>query len=1727
MSYEAAQYSLIPSTKNALAPRGGLAFDGTASTRATSTLTNQAIGTDAFSVSVMVEIPSTNPVSERGIFVLGSSVTSGDAGGSVQGYVTTGGVLALVFRGATSADYRYSSVSTSVVSAFGGKTVSIVMVRSTTTGLSVYINGVLQTLAADGTAGTPPAWTTGSCTSTYLTLGLGSSSGLEFVGKIYSVSLYNLALAQSDVTEIYQLNGAVPERYKFGTQVSQIGTGFGWANGASDGTTIATSNGNGGGGITFTAVAGTRTGGVGAYVMQLNSLGVGSLSYINKSTAGQPRGNNLRQPFRYSLWIRRTAGSIVNMSLGRDSAGSAANNITGITASWQQFSGIAYYTDGINVDLNGELYIGLGSVGAAESVQIDDLIIQPISAVVYLPLEDGTGLTAYDVSTNALNATLTATGVTWTKPVAPASFTAPALTSLTLSGGSSGATLVLGQGTSGVATLTSKGGTAVRLTGSDGGAGTSIAEFYNGSTVTAWVAGGGVFSTPRVSGTGTGLILASNAIGQPLQFFLASEVARFSPTNGNLLIGTTTDITGTGGLHVAGTATATAVGAGGGGAFRVGTNVNLSGNAGGASYFGGNLNVSASAGAELTNTVTNSNAGTAAFANVAASNGTTKLWMVKLGTGYATAGRYAQNAGLIEDDSSAGLGISTISGPLNFYGSAGAVRATLTGAGVFNITNTTSASSSTTGALTIGNGTAATNVAIGAGNIVAGANVQAIGNLNVGAVGSDFASGRVNILTASDTVPGLSFGGSNYGFGVLEKTDGNLYFSRRQASTTNTTWLSVDRATGAATFAGAVTLPATGDLRYGPTLGSGFVTIGDAGTFTLRNASADAYLTANNSGFNVLRAATFAGQGNFQAASPQIVIGAGATAINQIGFLYSSGGQYFGLSGNRNPNSGVFANIAGTHASIDLDTGSGGSSITFRTTATPNTLGNVMLTLASSGKAIFENAAIIQGLTVGLGGSDIFGNVAVGIEALLNNTTGSPNTAIGSLSLYNNTTGSANTAIASASLYNNTTGSSNTAIGYQALYNNTTGSVNNATGGFALYYNTTGRGNTANGEGALYAIEPTSKAISAFADYSATVADTVRATSVGHGLTGTVTREITGTVNYNGSYSVTVINADSFYFTATFVETETGWWSVYSEGNYNTALGANAGSGIVTGSGNTILGANVEGPATDLINNIILGNGTGAIKARHDGTNWTLTGAVTSTGAITAPGVVLSVNTALFSADASLSSYSTTNGVYLNGHAAGWLRLSGSGGGVAQIQLNGGATGSITMKTATANALVLNGTTGAATLTSTSYTTNIGLAPAASIVGAYQVTAAPTVETPVLGVGDGTRSGAIYGMQNGANISQFRFGHQQGSTFYESVKFYSGLTAATHVATFSGTTPSSLTTNGAVVVAGGVGIGGAVTASYLNSVGGSAFNQFGSGTRTKATLSGASGEVAFDNGTVDSPGVHFYYGNNANYGIDATASSGLRLVKSMDEAGGTVVASFTDTAATFASAATATKFNATDGTTFLSQYGSGVLGSVADGLNVIASKGSVQIAIDIDNDQTSRNFTIVTNGASNGVGGAVSGGSSLFTMTETGNTTFFSVTPGVSTISAAVIATSLGLSENLFVGGLASANRWETVAGTLPYSATPSVNFTSSGLLTLTLTGNAAFNPSSNIAAGRGQVIRIVGDTVSRTLSFPAGWVFIGGSAPTSIAANKTGILSVTSFGTSDVGIIAAWSVQS
>lgn len=132
----------------------------------------------------------------------------------------------------------------------------------------------------------------------------------------------------------------------------------------------------------------------------------------------------------------------------------------------------------------------------------------------------------------------------------------------------------------------------------------------------------------------------------------------------------------------------------------------------------------------------------------------------------------------------------------------------------------------------------------------------------------------------------------------------------------------------------------------------------------------------------------------------------------------------------------------------------------------------------------------VQGITVGLGGSAVVNNLALGLNALFSNTTGSFNTAVGRTALLSNTTGANSVAVGSGALSANTTGASNTAVGQAALTFNTTGFSNVAVGHQTLQ-GTLGSSNTAVGAGALVAntTGANNVAIGAQADAARTAGD--------------------------------------------------------------------------------------------------------------------------------------------------------------------------------------------------------------------------------------------------------------------------------------------------------------------------------------------------------------------------------------------------------------------------------------------------------------------------------------------------------------------------------------------------------------------------------------------------------------------------------------------------------------
>lgn len=80
------------------------------------------------------------------------------------------------------------------------------------------------------------------------------------------------------------------------------------------------------------------------------------------------------------------------------------------------------------------------------------------------------------------------------------------------------------------------------------------------------------------------------------------------------------------------------------------------------------------------------------------------------------------------------------------------------------------------------------------------------------------------------------------------------------------------------------------------------------------------------------------------------------------------------------------------------------------------------------------------------------------------------------------------------------------------------------------------------------------------------------------------------------------------------------------------------------------------------------------------------------------------------------------------------------------------------------------------------------------------------------------------------------------------------------------------------------------------------------------------------------------------------------------------------------------------------------------------------------------------------------------------------------------------------------------------------------GFLTRTATETITFS-GTNYLAGVSKTIRIVAGASSRTLSFPSGWIFLA-AKPASLAANKVGVLTITSFGTTEQECVAAWGSQ-
>lgn len=191
-------------------------------------------------------------------------------------------------------------------------------------------------------------------------------------------------------------------------------------------------------------------------------------------------------------------------------------------------------------------------------------------------------------------------------------------------------------------------------------------------------------------------------------------------------------------------------------------------------------------------------------------------------------------------------------------------------------------------------------------------------------------------------------------------------------------------------------------------------------------------------------------------------------------------------------------------------------------------------------------------------------NTAVGISALLNDTTGGDNSAFGAGVLNANTTGSYNSAVGYASMLNNGTGMQNTALGAFSLNVNSTGTANTACGAYAMGGNTTGNQNSSLGFDALGSNDNGNNNTAA------------GAMALARGRTGTSNTAVGASALYlNEGDQNTAVGASTLYINTTGrFNTAIGHRALYSTttGSSNIAVGTDAGTNLTTGSNNIDIG---------------------------------------------------------------------------------------------------------------------------------------------------------------------------------------------------------------------------------------------------------------------------------------------------------------------------------------------------------------------------------------------------------------------------------------------------------------------------------------------------------------------------------------------------------------------------
>jgi hypothetical protein len=320
-----------------------------------------------------------------------------------------------------------------------------------------------------------------------------------------------------------------------------------------------------------------------------------------------------------------------------------------------------------------------------------------------------------------------------------------------------------------------------------------------------------------------------------------------------------------------------------------------------------------------------------------------------------------------------------------------------------------------------------------------------------------------------------------------------------------------------------------------------------------------------------------------------------------------AGAQFFDNNGNPLAGGLIYTYAAGTTTPIATYTSSSGGTANANPIVLDSagrTPAQIWLTAGSSYKFVLETALGVTiktddnifasfdlskevGVAVGLGGSGVATNIAVGDTALDTNTTGANNTAVGYNALTANTDGVQNTALGSQALDANTGGDYNTAVGYDALSAVSTSNYSTGLGYRAINAATTNGGNTGVGADALLlATGSNNTAVGYAAGNSLTTGSNNTVIGYDADVSGaTVSNEVT-----IGNSSVTLMRAPGLTMTVGLKWINNGTQTVAA-----LVAAATAGAGAR---------AVVTDASATTFHSIVAGGGANVVPVFSDGTNW-------------------------------------------------------------------------------------------------------------------------------------------------------------------------------------------------------------------------------------------------------------------------------------------------------------------------------------------------------------------------------------------------------------------------------------------------------------------------------------------------------------------------------------------